>query len=194
MVEIINYIALSVIILISFTFLLIDWRKIFKKTNSAIKKNFFILKLYLSVFVFVLSIVALCCNIILEKRSSNTISKLKSDIVEIKPHLKILNVNPSSTQEWPGQLTIKVGSDANQKIDRLRFEIVFENPYIDAKYNYSWDLPSKKGTKYFEPITMATNSKKFVYESEEPLPPGFFLHFIFTSELPLIIESTNLSP
>jgi hypothetical protein len=194
MVEWVNIVAQIFIFIIGIALILNEIWLDYRKPSFENRKRLSIINYTLGLLLIISGIVTWRCTAILEKRNSETIKVLEENVDKIKPRLKILKIYPSPSQEWPGQLTIKVGSDANQKIDRLRFEIVFENPYIDAKYNYSWDLPSKKGTKYFEPITMATNSKKFVYESEEPLPPGFFLHFIFTSELPLIIESTNLSP
>jgi hypothetical protein len=194
MVECLNTVVQILIFLIGIIVIAAEILQNRKKTSIICKKRISRFKYILGAFLIVLSIITWRCSIIIGNRNLEVIENLETNVEILKPRLKILDIYPSETQKWSGQLTVNVGSDANQKIDEFSFEIEFDRPFIEAKFNYSWDLPSKKGTKYFEPEILAKNSRTFSYESQDPLPSGFIVHFIFTSERPLIIKSTKLSP
>lgn len=194
MIEYLNTVVQILIFLIGFIVIAAEILQNRKKTSIICRKRISRFKYILGAFLIVLSIITWRCSVIIGNRNHENIENLESNVEIIKPRLKIIDIYPTETQKWAGQLTVKVGSDANQKIDKFGFEIEFDKAFDEAKFNYSWDLSSNKGFKYFNPITMAKNSSKFQYESEDTLPPDFIVHFIFTSKQPLVIKSTKLSP
>lgn len=194
MVEYLNTGVQILIFLVGFIMIATEILQNRKKTSIICRKRISRFKYILGAFLIVLSIITWQYSVITGNKNFEVIENLETNVETLKPRLIILDTIPSSAHDWNGQLTIKVGSDANQKIDEFSFEIEFDRPFIEAKFNYSWDLPSKKGTKYFEPEILAKNSRTFSYESQDPLPSGFIVHFIFTSEQPLVIKSTKLSP
>ena len=194
MVEYLNTGVQILIFLVGFIMIATEILQNRKKTSIICRKRISRFKYILGAFLIVLSIITWQYSVITGNKNLEVIENLETNVETLKPRLIILDTIPSSANDWNGQLTIKVGSDANQKIDKFSFEIEFDRPFIEAKFNYSWDLPSSKGTKFFQPETIAKNSNKFQYISEDALPPGFIVHFIFTSERPLVIKSTKLLP
>lgn len=194
MADSINNIAQILVIVLGLALLAIGIYSFVKKDKLKCKKTLQVIIFIINFFIVVSGFAIWRCSVIIEKRNEEIIQDLETNIEKLKPRLKILDISPSNIKNWLGHLTIKVGSEANQKIDRFTFEVEFESDYDEAKYNYSWDLPSNKGVKYFEPKVIAKKSNKFYYTSEDALPPGFIVHYIFTSERPLIIKKTELWP
>lgn len=169
---------------------------IFRKRRSGISitKRIFNVSTITGLSLVVLSIISFGTGNIIESRKDLRINDLEQELVQLKPHLKIIQITPNSNGFWPGYLEVVIGNDENKIINNYSIKLNFNREYSHVGFNSMHISPGVQTLLHDPPVIIGSSSKEFIYTSTEPLRNSQFLFFYFHSKDPIHIISVELFP
>jgi len=162
--------------------------------SQSVWKRIFNIYSITGTFLVIFSILIYWSGNIIEHENYQRISELEQEIVQLEPHLKILQISPNTDGFWPGYLEVVIGNDENKIIDNYNIKLSFNREYSSVGFNSKHISPGVQTMLHDSPVIIGSSSKEFIYTSAEPLRNSQFLFFYFHSIDPIHIISVELFP